>query len=51
MIGAGLGWIGGTLGVVVAFVGLAPVAAGTFNVCLIAPLLKVPFSGRDALAK
>ena len=28
-------------------VGLVPLAAGVFNVCLIAPLLKAPFSGRS----
>jgi uncharacterized membrane protein len=28
-------------------VGLVPIAAGVFNVCLIAPLLKAPFSGRS----
>lgn len=28
-------------------VGLVPLAAGVFNVCLLAPLLKAPFSGRS----
>lgn len=28
-------------------VGLVPLAAGAFNVCLIAPLLKAPFSGKS----
>lgn len=27
-------------------VGLVPLAAGVFNVCLLAPLLKAPFSGK-----
>jgi hypothetical protein len=43
-IGASLGgawWI-------LAVVGLVPIAAGVFNVCLIAPLLKAPFSGSAA---
>ena len=33
----GLAVIGGSLGVVVAIVGLLPLSAGTFNFCLIAP--------------
>jgi Protein of unknown function (DUF2892) len=28
-----------------AVVGLVPIAAGVFNVCLLAPLLHAPFSG------
>jgi hypothetical protein len=28
-----------------AVVGLAPIAAGVFNVCLIAPIIGAPFSG------
>ncbi len=28
-------------------VGLVPLAAGVFNVCLLAPLLKAPFSGKS----
>jgi hypothetical protein len=28
-------------------VGLVPLAAGAFNVCLLAPLLKAPFSGKS----
>lgn len=42
-VGAALGggwWI-------LAVAGLLPLAAGTFNVCLIAPVLRAPFSGRD----
>lgn len=38
--------IGGAGGVILAIVGLVPLAAGAFNVCFIAPLLKVPFSGK-----
>ncbi len=30
-------------------VGAVPLLAGIFNVCLIAPLLRAPFLGRDAL--
>lgn len=42
--------IDGTWGNVVAFLGLVPIAAGTLNFCLIAPLIHAPFWGRDALA-
>ncbi len=38
--------IGGTGGVILAIVGLVPLVAGVLNVCFIAPLLKVPFSGK-----
>jgi hypothetical protein len=34
---------------VLAAIGLVPLFAGLFNVCLIAPLLGVPFSGRAVL--
>jgi len=40
---------GTTAGFVVAALGLVPLAAGTFNWCLIAPLIGAPFRGRDAL--
>lgn len=42
---------GGTGGVILALVGLVPLAAGVFNICLIAPLLKAPFSGKAALGQ
>jgi hypothetical protein len=35
-------------GRVVMVVGLAPLLAGVFNVCLIAPVIGAPFSGRSA---
>lgn len=38
--------LGGSLGIVLAVVGLVPIAAGLFNVCFIAPLLRVPLRGR-----
>jgi hypothetical protein len=38
----------GVTGLVVMVVGLAPLLAGVFNVCLIAPVIRVPFSGRSA---
>ena len=42
--------LGGTGGIVLAIVGLVPLAAGMFNFCVIAPLLGTPFKGRDALS-
>lgn len=47
----GLVSIGGVGGIIVAALGLVAVAAGAFNFCLIAPLIKAPFSGKDALTK
>ncbi len=47
MMGIGLGWVGGVAGGVIAIVGLAPIIAGLFNVCLIAPLVHAPFRGED----
>jgi len=34
-------------GMVVMVVGLVPIAAGVFDFCLIAPMLRVPFWGRQ----
>ncbi len=42
LIAVGLA-MGGGAGVVVAVVGLVPLAAGVFNVCLLAPLFHAPF--------
>jgi len=47
LVWVGLGPIGGTLGLVVAVVGLLPILAGLYNVCLIAPLIGVPFNARN----
>lgn len=45
-----VGWaLGGALGVVLALVGLVPLAAGVFNFCVFAPILRVPFNGRKVL--
>lgn len=41
--------LGGTAGIVLAIVGLVPIAAGVANVCLIAPVFGAPFSGRRTL--
>ena len=49
LITIGLTRVPGVLGWVLAAVGLAPLIAGTLNVCLIAPLIGVPF--RVQLAK
>lgn len=45
IIAIGLGLVGGTGGVVVAVVGLVPLAAGAFDFCIFAPLFKLPFAG------
>jgi len=42
----GLLYVGGTGGTILAVVGLAPLLAGTFDICLLAPLFKLPLSGR-----
>ncbi len=41
------GWLGltGTAGVVVIVIGLVPLLAGIFDVCVFAPLFKNPFRG------
>ncbi len=55
-IGAGLVLIvggllaGGTAGLVVAAVGVVPLAAGLANVCLFAPLFHAPFRGGSGVA-
>lgn len=38
-----------TLGIVVAVIGVVPILAGVFNVCLIGPIIGAPFSGRKVL--
>ena len=43
----GLAAVGGTGGTVLAVVGLVPLLAGVFNVCLFAPLFGVTFSGES----
>lgn len=40
---------GGAGGWILAIVGLLPLAAGVLNICVIAPLVKAPFSGKAAL--
>ena len=44
---AGLAFIAwGVVDGILALVGLVPLAAGVFNVCLLGPLFKAPFSGK-----
>ncbi len=37
-------------GTIVMILGLVPIAAGAFNFCLVAPVLRVPFWGRKVRA-
>jgi hypothetical protein len=41
---------GGTGGTILAIVGVVPIAAGAFNVCLSAPLFGLDFTGRKRAA-
>lgn len=47
----GWGWTmsGTTAGTILMIVGVVPILAGVLNVCLIAPIIGAPFSGRAAL--
>ncbi len=45
LIAAGLVFVQGTPGTVLAAVGVLPLAAGLFDVCLFAPLFGLPFQG------
>jgi hypothetical protein len=40
---------GDTGGIILAVVGVVPILAGVLNVCLIAPIIGAPFSGKEAL--
>jgi len=44
LIGAGAA-LGDGVGIALIVVGLVPLAAGIFDVCLLAPILSVPWSG------
>lgn len=48
LIVIGLAAVGGTAGWIIAIIGIAPIAAGVFNFCLIAPFIGAPFRGDDA---
>jgi hypothetical protein len=50
LIGFGL-YLQNAWGIVVAVVGLVPLAAGVFNVCLFAPIFGAPLNGRSAAYK
>jgi hypothetical protein len=49
LIAVGLGVVGETTGIIIAVIGVLPILAGVFNVCIIAPLIGAPFAGKDAL--
>lgn len=52
--GAAIIWWGSTMGggagAVVVVLGIIPVLAGIFNLCMISPFIRVPFKGEDILA-
>ena len=45
LIFAGLVWVGGLGGGILAVVGLVPLIAGGFDFCVFAPLFGLPFGG------
>ncbi len=47
LITIGLLRVRGGRGAVLALIGLVPLFAGTFDVCVLAPLLRAPFKGSD----
>jgi hypothetical protein len=49
LILVGLLVVGDTAGIIIAVIGVLPILAGVLNVCLIAPLIGAPFSGKEAL--
>ncbi len=51
LIALGLVVVGDTGGIVLAVVGVLPLAAGVFDFCVFAPLLGQPFTGRDIRAQ
>jgi hypothetical protein len=51
LIAVGLLVVKDTAGLIVAVIGVVPILAGVFNVCLIAPIIGAPFSGRAALSQ
>lgn len=50
LIAAGLLAIGGTVGIILAAVGLVPLLAGAFDVCIFSALFGGPFRGSDVRA-
>ncbi len=51
LIALGLLVVQETVGIVIAVIGLVPLLAGVFDVCLFAPLFGAPFSGREHRAR
>jgi hypothetical protein len=51
LILVGLRFVGGAGGAILAIIGLVPLVAGTFDLCLLAPLFKLPISGRRIRAE
>jgi Inner membrane protein YgaP-like, transmembrane domain len=52
LVAAGWMWIGGIAGIIVAVIGLVPLLAGIFDVCLISGLfLGTPYRGKDLRAQ
>ncbi|NDJ86397.1 MAG: DUF2892 domain-containing protein [Chloroflexi bacterium] len=49
IIALGLLVVGDIAGIIIAVIGVAPILAGVFNVCLIAPIIGAPFSGKEAM--
>ncbi len=47
IIATGLFLIGGVVGWIVLAIGLVPLAAGVFDFCILSPLFRGPFSGRQ----
>ena len=45
LIAIGLFWVQGTVGWILAIVGLVPFLAGAFDKCVFAPLFGLPFNG------
>jgi hypothetical protein len=50
LIVAGLIGVGGVMGYLLAIVGVIPLAAGMFDICLMAPFFRIPFSGKKIRA-
>lgn len=46
LIGIGLFVVTGTGGIIIAVIGLVPLAAGIVNFCLLGPLFRLDFFGR-----
>ena len=50
LIGAGLLLVGGVAGIVIAAIGLVPLLAGAFDVCIFSALFRGPFGGAEIRA-